>query len=272
MNSITALIQNIKNNFRNEMLSNTVMPENITTIQSIARKYKNGCSVANQLLLSQERESWQWGPTPRSHMTYLREQITNISALDMSRAFEKVRATNVTPAVQWTSTQILLRTIWTRVKESNTRRNINNQALVNDLCSNCGTAPERTMHLFYECPLASAIWNRALEIYNQVMSRTQNFRNALPVQLNLDLIIFHKFPDNLPKMAANDLNDIILMGKHVIYRFKFGENSERHPSLRLTTITLALELERLVEVRKKKGEIFSDMETIINEMKRLEGF
>ena len=62
------------------------------------------------------------------------------------------------------------------------------------------------------------------------------------------------------------------MGKHVIYRFKFGENSERHPSLRLTTITLALELERLVEVRKKKGETYSDMETIINEMKRLVGF
>ena len=149
---------------------------------------------------------------------------------------------------------------------------MNNQALVNDLCSNCGTAPERTMHLFYECPLASAIWNRALEIYNQVMSRTQNYRNALPVHLNLDLIIFHKFPDDLPKTAANDLNDIILMGKHVIYRFKFGENSERHPSLRLTTITLALELERLVEVRKKKGETYSDMETIINEMKRLVGF
>ena len=89
-------------------------------------------------------------------MTYLREQITNISALDMSRAFEKVRATNVTPAVQWTSTQILLRTIWTRVKESNTRRNINNQAPANNLCSNCGTAPERTIHLFYECSLATA--------------------------------------------------------------------------------------------------------------------
>ena len=200
-------------------------------------------------------------------MTYLREGITNISPSDMSKALEKVRSTNVTPA----STQILLRTIWTKVKEANTRRTLNHPTLGNDPCSNCETALERTMHLFYECPLAFDLWKRIFDTYNATMSQPYNYSEAFPVDLNMDRVIFHKFPDNLPKTASNDLNDLILMGKHTLYRFKFGVNSDRHPSLRLTMITLALDLESLTEVRKINGKTFPDMKKIIDELKRLVG-
>ena len=134
MNSIIMLVNSTRNNYISVLSSETVLPERITTIQALLRKYKTGCSAANQMLLRQQRETWQWGPVPRSHMTYLRDGITSISAEVMSRAFEIVRAKNQTPSIQWTATQILLRTIWTRVKEANTRRRTENNEPYNDTC------------------------------------------------------------------------------------------------------------------------------------------
>ena len=265
MNSIIMLVNSTRNNYRSVLSSETVLPERITTIQALLRKYKTGCSAANQMLLRQQRETWQWGPVPRSHMTYLRDGITNISAEVMSRAFEIVRAKNQTPSIQWTSTQILLRTIWTRVKEANTRRRTENTEPYNDTCSNCGTAPERTVHLFYDCPLAKDMWRMIFAVTNTIFSR-----GAVITQIDgsLDQVFFHSLPDNLPKSIEIDINDIIMIMKHILYRLRFRERFDTYPTLRTTAIILVIEIEKLIEIRRRKGNSHNTLSNIINELKR----
>ena len=60
--------------------------------------------------------------------------------------------------ILWTSIQIFLHALWTKVEESRTRRQAN-QNPVDDLCSNCGQAPEHTQHMMVDCVMAVAVWN-----------------------------------------------------------------------------------------------------------------
>ena len=268
MNSVTMLVNSIKTTYRTAILTETAMPERSTTLQALLRKYKTGCSAASELLLRQQRETWQWGPIPRSHMTYVRDGITNISSDDMSRAFEMVRAKNITPSIQWTSTQILLRTIWTRVKEANTRRRTDSLDPYSDSCSNCGTAPERTVHLFYDCPLANTMWTMIFSVTNTISSNTYRDPAITQIDGSLDQVLFHTLPDNLPKSLETDINDIILIMKHILYRHRFREDVNTYPTLRSTTIILVLEIEKLIEICRRKGKAHTTLTNIVNEMKR----
>ena len=270
MNSIKAMISTIKNTYRTQILTTTALPENITTIRSLARKYTSGCSIATELILMAQRETWEWGPYPRSYMTYSREGITSISPDDFSKAFDRVRSRNVTPSVQWTSVQILLRTLWTKVKEANTSRHNNTQA--DTMCSNCGTTPEHTKHLVFECSLATQIWRIVFDSFNNQYPTLFHVREPFPIQISADCVLFHQTPNSLPAKAKNDLNEIMLIIKHVLYRFKFRDNLERYPSVRLGTITSALELEKLLAVRKNRCEWVTGLEAIIKDMKSIVGF
>ena len=270
MNSIKAMISTIKNSYRTQILTTTALPENITTIRSLARKYTSGCSIATELILMAQRETWEWGPYPRSYMTYSREGITSISPDDFSKAFDRVRSRNVTPSVQWTSVQILLRTLWTKVKESNTSRHNITQA--DTMCSNCGTTPEHTKHLVFECSLATEIWKIVFDSFNNQYPTLFHVREPFPIQISADCVLFHQTPNSLPAKAKNDLNEIMLIIKHVLYRFKFRDNLERYPSVRLGTITSALELEKLLAVRKNRCEWVTGLEAIIKDMKSMVGF
>ena len=120
--------------------------------------HRTGCNVATRLLLQQERQSWPWGEVPRSFYTYTQDNLINITAQQFSAAFTRTRRLIVSPPSIWTSTSILLRTLWTNVKESSTLRNRTAIDPVNASCSNCRKLPEHTEHLMYSCPLALQMW------------------------------------------------------------------------------------------------------------------
>ena len=69
--------------------------------------------------------------------------------------------------ILWTSIQIFLHALWTKVEESRTRRQAN-QNPVDDLCSNCGLAPEHTQYMMVDCVMAAALWNEIQEIFNKI--------------------------------------------------------------------------------------------------------
>ena len=118
---LACLIRETKQKFRREMNSTTNPTEGLTTNASLERKYRVGCSVASKLLLNQQRLHWEWCQFPRSVDTYQHDGFNNITSQEFSHASTKVRSTTLAPSIQWTSTQILLRTIWTKVKEGNSR-------------------------------------------------------------------------------------------------------------------------------------------------------
>ena len=135
----------------------TPLPDTITTIQSLTRACKNGCQIVNRLLLKQARQEWEWGEFPRSYSTYQQDGLISISPTQFSQALSRSRRTLLMPAVQWTSIQIQLRTLWTNVKEQRTNRNLLSQTAVNNMCTNCRNSPEHTIHLILLCPLAQEV-------------------------------------------------------------------------------------------------------------------
>ena len=182
----------------------TNLPERITTIVSIERKFCTGYSAASSLLLNQQWSELEWGPFPRSYTTYQQDGFKHISANDFSLAFSKVRSTQLAPSIQWTSTQILLRTIWTRVKEGNSNRRANDDpnAPFDVSCLNCGREPEHTVHIFYKCNLASNIWDRILECTNEIMPQLFANQAPFPIPHTVDRIMFQQLPHSLNQLLA----------------------------------------------------------------------
>ena len=133
--------------------------------------------------------------------------------------------------------------LWTNVKESNMARNLPRQQPTSPNCSNCGLLPERTIHLLYECPLAQHLWTMCIGEFNILM---QEQSAALqPVILTSDLIT-PKIPDNF----STDLIHIIMTTKHRLYRHKFRDIPQRMPSNRKVMLSTALDLDKVIMVRK----------------------
>ena len=137
-----------------------------------------------------------------------------VDKYDFMEAFVKVRITELTPSIQWTSTQILLRTLWTKVKESNSRRgNVDNR------CLNCGNAPEHTKHLFFECELIRGIMGKVEVAINE------SFVN---IPLTINMMMFHSYDAEISKEDRRDIDDLLMIVKHCVYRVRFRENMQRY--------------------------------------------
>ena len=185
---------------------------NMTILESLIKKNKRGCSAATRLLLEDERSSWIDG-APRSYRTYRADGFV-VEIHDFMDAFEKVRKTHLTPSIQWTSTQILLRTLWTKVKESFSRRgNVDNR------CMNCGLAPEHTKHLFYEC-------NLMVNLMRKVEIAIEECGIEVPITLNM--MLFHAYGGDISKETRRDIDDLLMIMKHCVYRARFWENVVRY--------------------------------------------
>ena len=91
------------------------------------------------------------------------------------------------------------------------------------------------------------LWRTVFDSFNKRIPALFHARAAFPV-------LFHHTNNNIPSKARHDLNEIMVIVKHVLYRFKFRENIDRYPSIRLATITVALELEKLTAVRRYRCE------------------
>jgi hypothetical protein len=55
--------------------------------------------------------------------------------------------------------------------------------------------------------------------------------------------------------------------KHLIYRFKFRDNMNRFPTLRLALLTAALDLDKIAMVRQRNGLDSVLIETLIERLK-----
>ena len=121
-NSAVSFVNSIKRKYQDQVQSGLQRLETRTILESIVNKYKKGCSIVTGMLLREERGKWTYGEVPRAYMTYVRDNITDIDSGSFMAAFYTVRETQLKPSIQWTSTQVLLRTLWTRVKERKTLR------------------------------------------------------------------------------------------------------------------------------------------------------
>ena len=110
------------------------------------------------------------------------------------------------------------------------------------------------------------MWRMIFEVTNTIFSN----RGAVITQIDgsLDQIFFHNLPDNLPKSMETDINDIIMIMKHILYRLRFRERFDTYPTLRTTAIILVIEIEKLIEIRRRKGNSHNTLSNIINELKR----
>ena len=264
-NSISTLVQQIKLKYRDTISTSSSLFETVSTLQSLLRVQKSGCGQATRLLLQHQRSHWDWGQFPRSYATYTADNMVNISSREFSKALARSRSNPLPPSIQWTSIAVFLRTLWTNVKEARTARNQTRQAPIDQTCSNCGLSPERTIHLLYQCPLAQQVWTYLIDEINTLASL--NNPTHSPIQLTSDLVLFNHTPNNLQDQMSADLLQIVMTVKHLIYRFKFRENLNRFPTVRLSLLTAALELDKTVMVRQRSGLDSQFLENMVDKIK-----
>lgn len=267
-NSVSGLVNRIRASSRT--LPSTPLPETITTIQSLARAQSSGCQVATRLLLKQQRQDWSWGEYPRSYSTYLNDGLISITPAQFSQSMLRSRQTLLPPAVQWTSIQCQLRTLWTNVKEQRTIRNLARPTPVTNLCSNCQISPEHTIHLIYECPLAQRMWDCIADCFNQSILNQANV--TTPIVLDRDNIMFNHPPNGIGDRQKHDIIDIVMVVKHAIYRLKFRENIDALPSIRLLMVIVAIDLEKAITVRNYMNKDSFLLSDVTEKIKSRAGF
>ena len=253
MNSIAALVQTVKRKYRLQVHSHTVPPEDSSPLLRLIQKYSKGCTAASEVLLALQRLAWSWGDRPRAHMTYTADGLTGVSEHEYSMAFTRVRSRDVPPSAQWTSTQVLTRTLWTRVKESNTARGIENG--VDGTCMNCLDDIETTRHMMYQCPVATQLWDKVFTAISQAgLEVTQGVaRRIYPVQHNIYAVLFLKLPHGLHVTHRRDIYDLTTVTKHVLYKVRFRDDPDRIPSVRRLTILTIEDLELTALLKRKNG-------------------
>ena len=216
----------------------------------MVERYKKGCSAASRLLLKKERLEWKWGNVPPSYKTYVRDGMVNVKESEFMDAFKIVRNTVLTPSMQWTSTQILLRTLWTRVKESHSRR-----GNLDIRCLNCGLEPEHTRHIFFGCKLVRDVKDK-LEL-------AIKGERTMDTKLTENMVMFHVYESDASESGRRDIDDLLIIFKHVLWRLRFRENTNRFPKAKLVIVTLIIELEYLLKCRQIMGaETFGVLDMI----------
>ena len=262
-NTLTSLAHRIRRTYAG--LNDQPIREHFSTLQSILRANKSGCNLVTSLLLTEQRQCWTWGNIPRSYHTYSIDRGISIPASLFSSALQRVKSSILPPQFLWTSIQIFLRTLWTKVKEAKTRR-MANQNPIDNSCSNCGLLPEHTQHLMVDCVLARAVWNEIQEIFNKT-AREENHQEE-DIYLDRDTIMFNQVKGT----NKEDLRDIIMVTKHVIYRVKFRENPNRLPTKRMILVMVVLEIEKVILLKNYKNKISFFMHDFNNELRNVCGF
>ena len=233
-NTLVAQVQiEVKRKYREQIEGALVTPTQNTVLEAIVKKHAKGNSAANKLFLKADREEWTQGEVPPSYATFVRDGITQIDSADFMKAFLKIRKTELMASFQWTSTQVLLRTLWTKVKELRARPLAQN---ADDLCVNCRQAAEHIVHMMFECPLMQEVL--------QKISRMINRGEENNVDLSCDVVLFHVKPEGISDGKQRDLIDILMIVKHVIYRIRFRENVNVFPTTKAVIIDIILEMEK----------------------------
>ena len=137
--------------------------------------------------------------------------------------------------------------------------------LPNPMCSNCHLRPEHTAHLMYHCQVARSIWAKINEIVNECLQKNRN--NFTPILMSMDNVLYNYPPQHLKTGEREDLVDIIMLTKHILYRLKFRDDIDTLPSVRRILIILAIELNKAKTVRNfmnKSSAVFTNCAEMIN--------
>ena len=190
-------------------------------------------------------------------MTFLQDGIMSLTPRQFVAVFDAVRAGCLRPAVQWTSFQILTRTLWTNLKESKTNRAIVNGNLGH--CLNCFSADESTLHLMYHCRVAGSLIDCVLRVMNRIF--TDHYKDPFPIVKSVPLVMFSQVPGVVigrrvrPNLAANtDVNDVFSICKHILYVVRFRDNADEPPGEYRLLIDFVEELRKL-----KLSRFYSDV-------------
>ena len=252
-NKMLGLVNKVRREHRSTMISTPVIRVNQTALESLVFKYRKGCSAANNVLLREQRLKWPQGEVPPSHRTYTNDGITQISKESFLDAFSSVYKSDLLPSIKWTSLQILLRTLWTQVKESNSSRQ------GDDRCLNCLQHPEHTTHLMVTCPVAQGSLQLIKDAVNSLLDDE--------IDMSCDLVLFHKVPATVSRHQRQDIIDLLLIFKHVIYRIRFRENQNRQPTVKLVTISIILETEKLILSKNRQCHIAENLICYVQELR-----
>ena len=249
-NTFVSIVNQVKVKYASQIRSKKWRQTTKTCLETMVERYKKGCSAASRLLLKKERLEWKWGNVPPSYKTYVRDGMVNVKESEFMDAFKIVRNTVLTPSMQWTSTQILLRTLWTRVKESHSRR-----GNLDIRCLNCGLEPEHTRHIFFGCKLVRDVKDK-LEL-------AIKGERTMDTKLTENMVMFHVYESDASESGRRDIDDLLIIFKHVLWRLRFRENTNRFPKAKLVIVTLIIELEYLLKCRQIMGaETFGVLDMI----------
>ena len=267
MASLATLARDTKRKFRLAIQQGSVMPTNTTAIEELIKKYPSGCSAATEVLLAKKRQGWEWGDCPRSFSTYQEDGFTDITQKQFSTAFVKVRKTPAMPAAQWTSTQVLTRTLWTAKKEATTRRGI--AAGETGECKNCLEQEEESVaHAMYYC----TVMQELLEwIYRAINDVRGNAAPGHPMAPNVYQVLFHKLSNDISFSHRNTIDDLLIIAKHHLYQLRMRADSQLRPTRRRVAGLYIIELRRHIEVLEHNGrttQFIKDFEERLSEIAR----
>ena len=66
------------------------------------------------------------------------------------------------------------------------------------------------------------------------------------------ICIFNQIPlQEKPFYLKCEINDVLLVTKHIVYRVRFRENVDRFPTIRMMVLTLIIELQKLVPAKRR---------------------
>ena len=84
-----------------------------------------------------------------------------------------------------------------------------------------------------------------------VIERVSNSHGNLNISFNLDSVLFHKITGCENEDLKCEINDVLLVTKHIVYRVRFRENVDRFPTIRMMVLTLIIELQKLVPAKRR---------------------
>ena len=128
-------------------------------------------------------------------------------------------------------------------------------------CLNCGMADEHTTHMLYDCEKMKGV----IEIYELCLNRNRPRDEWIKIDLNM--MLFHHFV-NIDNCNKRDINDMLMVAKHVLYRIRFRENVERRPTVRMLILICIIELQKLVLSRTKIGTDVIGLKEYICELRK----
>ena len=266
MNSIAVSVQEVKRTYRQKIQTKPEAQTTDTPLLLLIEKYGKGCSAATDALLAADRKTWTWGDAPRAYSTYRQDGMIDITVKEYFGAFVRIRASLVSPRIQWTSWQVLLRTLWTNHKESMTARNGGDPT-----CNNCFemNSVQNAKHLFHDCTVAHALMTvivNAINDYGQLVNGG-NPDSPYPVVLNPYLVLFHKLPRRMSESDKTDIADALMTAKHRLYRIRCRDDNEAVPTPPALLIIIVHDLEWHLRILNHKVKAAPLMRSLISKLK-----